>query len=156
MPYDSSGTLVLPSKIYKEFEPWMLQAMLEAGIQGGTLNELILSTGLTKRLFKGYHTPGSPSYNEDFDDAFQMASMRSQAFWESIGRFASEGKIPTHKAGTFKFMLQNNFRDSYRDEQIHKIETTEIPSISADLDPIDASKRYKQLLLESSLGDFFD
>jgi len=157
VPYDNNGQMCLPTEILKTFEPWMLAAMRDAGQSGGTRNEIILVTGLSKRRFNAFLAQGGPDYNEDFEDAYQVASMCSQAYWENIGRDASKGDLGHHKSGTFQFMMKNNFRRDYKDEQTitHKGQD-EIPLISKDISPVEASQKYKQLLLISSLGDFFE
>lgn len=153
---EKNGRLHIPLDIMNDFEPWMLDIMSEAALAGGTRNQIILATGLPKRRFNAFLTKGGPDYNEDFSDAFERATLISCAFWERIGRDASMGKIPRHSASTYRLMLTNNFRADYKDEQTIKHEGKEVPTISKDLTPVEASQAYKQLLLESSCGDLFD
>ena len=158
MPYDNKGNLCLPTVILSEFEPWQLDVMLEAARAGGLHNQIMLATGLSKRKFRAFLTPGDPEYMEEFEDAYELAISTSQAYWEDLARKASLGQIDKHAASTFKLAVASNFRETYREETTitHKDGNAVVPSISKDLDPVEAGRAYKQLLLESSCDGFFD
>jgi hypothetical protein len=157
MIYDDNGRLILPMDIAEEFEPWMAEALMEVGYRGGTRAEMILATGLPKSLFNALLQKGGAKYCEQFYVAYERAMMLSQVVWENIGKEASAGKIARHAAGTFQFMMKNNFREDYQDEQVHRHEGGRmVPELPEDLNPVDASRRYKELLTESDQGALFD
>jgi len=87
----------------------MVEAANELGDEGESMAEIAAALGISKDTLYNWidqHTA--------FSDAIKGANLRSQVWWERVGKVqATEG---TGNASSFIFQMKNRFHKDYRDK----------------------------------------
>ncbi len=107
-----------PTAFREEFH----DIVLDVGKRGGSLVEMAVACGVSRSTFYEFI-----ENDHAFSDTVTRARDMAQAWWESKGREAVEGKIVNFSANAFTFQMRNRFAD-YRDVQHVEQNFTGLPS----------------------------
>ena len=86
----------------------MCRAILECGLEGGSVTAMANSIGVTRSTM--YEWAAS---NPEFSDALDLAKQHSLEWFEEMGQ--RQARTGQGSAGTLKFLMTNQHREVYRD-----------------------------------------
>lgn len=110
-----------------KYVPEMCAAVLELGAQGMSRSQIAVAIEVSRRTLHNW-IEQNPEFAEAMDDARDAA----QAWWETIGQNAVQGRYDGFPASAFIFQMKNRFPAEYRDRHEHDV--TGSMSVSATID----------------------
>jgi hypothetical protein len=90
----------------------LIETLDSMGHEGEGMAEAIVACGIARETFYRWQEE-----HPEFSNAVKQMRLRSQAWWEKNGRYATFGGTEGFNATSFIFNMKNRFPDDWRDKQ---------------------------------------
>ena len=126
-----------------EYKPEFNQIALELMEQGASIVEVIAELDICRATLYDWTNKDSPRFNQEFSDTIKTGLLKSQAYWEKIGRKYLIDETETDiQTGTSKskrlntaawiFNMKNRFKDEWSDTHKQEVEVKNMPDWMQD------------------------
>lgn len=147
----------IPKKSISVFEPYMVETIIDVGSRGGSVDRMALMCGISPSTLRLWANKSNPEAIPAIVEAVELGRAMALVYYEEIGLMAANGILKNHASSTYQFLMKNLFRERYKDESTVKHDGKVKVAISADMDPVLAAQRYREMLSaenEPSFDDF--
>ena len=126
-----------------EYKPEFNEIALELMEQGASIVEVIAELDICRATLYDWTNKDSPRFNQEFSDTIKTGLLKSQAYWEKIGRkyLIDESEVNV-QTGTNKskrlntaawiFNMKNRFKDEWSDTHKQEVEVKNMPDWMQD------------------------
>ena len=126
-----------------EYKPEFNEIALELMEQGASIVEVIAELDICRATLYDWTNKDSPRFNQEFSDTIKTGLLKSQAYWEKIGRKYLIDETETDiQTGTSKskrlntaawiFNMKNRFKDEWSDTHKQEVEVKNMPDWMQD------------------------
>ena len=126
-----------------EYKPEFNQIALDLMEQGASIVEVIAELDICRATLYDWTNKDSPRFNQEFSDTIKTGILKSQAWWEKVGRKYLIDETETDiQTGTSKskrlntaawiFNMKNRFKDEWSDTHKQEVEVKNMPDWMQD------------------------